>query len=182
MRGAPRTCGASTNGALRSTRRPDDFSIFSTRRRTWSSESTVVVSSCRPARATNTFVGCLMRLADLKLSRRRLRPCGSARRWRALDVRQPRDSRLHPPGCGPGPESEPPVVSRHREEVGPTVVGSPSEGCGNRCAVCRAGSVTGSWFIRSCGAWARESCSCYSALLSIWHQSWSLLPEPPSAC
>ena len=30
----------------------------------------------------------------------------------------------------------PPVVSRHREAVGPTVVGSPSEGCGSRCAVC----------------------------------------------
>jgi len=75
-----------------------------------------------------------------------------------------------------------PVVSRHREEVGPTVVGSPSKGCGGRCAVCRAGSVTGSWFIRSCGAWAPESCSCYSALLSIWHRSWSSLPEPPSVC
>ena len=69
------------------------------------------------------------------------------------------------------PESEPPVVSRHRNEVGPTVGGNPSEGCGSRCGVCRAGSVTGSWSIRCCGALARESCWCYSALLSIWHRS-----------
>ena len=51
------------------------------------------------------------------------------------------------------PRANPPVVSRHREEVGRTVVGSPSGGCGRRCAICRAGSVTGSWLIRSCGAW-----------------------------
>ena len=34
------------------------------------------------------------------------------------------------------PPSRHPVVSRHREEVGPTVDGSPNRGCGSRCAVC----------------------------------------------
>jgi hypothetical protein len=51
---------ASTKGVDRSTRRPDDFSIFSTRSRTSSAVRTVVVSSCTPWRATKTLVGSLI--------------------------------------------------------------------------------------------------------------------------
>ncbi len=46
---------ASTNGLERSTRRPDDLSIRSTRSRTWSAVRIVVVSSGTPSRATKTF-------------------------------------------------------------------------------------------------------------------------------
>jgi len=53
---------ASTNGWLRSTRRPEDFNIRSTRSCSWPGSSTVVVSSLRPARATNTRPGSLIQL------------------------------------------------------------------------------------------------------------------------
>lgn len=55
----PNQMFASTNGVDRSTRRPDDLSIFSTRSRTSSAVRTVVVSSCTPRRAMKTVVGSL---------------------------------------------------------------------------------------------------------------------------
>ena len=51
---------ASTNGVLRSTRRPVVLSIFSTRSRTCASPRIVVVSSERPRRATKTRPGSLI--------------------------------------------------------------------------------------------------------------------------
>ena len=59
---------ASTNGELRSTRRPDDLSIRSTRSRTSSWVSRVVVSSATPLRATKTW----RRLVDPDLLHRRV--------------------------------------------------------------------------------------------------------------
>ena len=44
-------------GELRSTRRPEDFSIRSTRSRTESCDSSVLVSSATPSRATKTREG-----------------------------------------------------------------------------------------------------------------------------
>ena len=55
---------ASTNGVDRSTRRPEDFSIFSTRSRTSSAVRIVVVSSCTPRRAMNTLVGSLIQISS----------------------------------------------------------------------------------------------------------------------
>src|SRR3954451_9470579 len=53
---------ASTNGVDRSTRRPLDFSIFSTRSRTSPDDRMVVVSSLWPRRATNTRPGSLIQV------------------------------------------------------------------------------------------------------------------------
>jgi len=51
---------ASTNGVLRSTRRPVLLSIFSTRSDTWAAVKIVVVSSDLPRRATKTLPGSLI--------------------------------------------------------------------------------------------------------------------------
>ena len=64
---------ASTNGEDRSTRRPEDFSIRSTRSRTWSAVSKVLVSSAVPPRATNTLLGSLIQISStVGSSRKRL--------------------------------------------------------------------------------------------------------------
>ena len=55
---------ASTNGVLTSTRRPDVLSIRSTRSRTSAAVRIVVVSSCRPSRATNTRCGSLIQTSS----------------------------------------------------------------------------------------------------------------------
>jgi hypothetical protein len=55
---------ASTNGCDRSMRRPVGFSIRSTRSRTRSAVSTVVVSSLRPPRAMKTLVGSLTQISS----------------------------------------------------------------------------------------------------------------------
>ena len=55
---------ASTNGVLTSTRRPDVLSIRSTRSRTSAVVRIVVVSSCRPSRATNTRCGSLIQISS----------------------------------------------------------------------------------------------------------------------
>ncbi len=55
---------ASTKGDDRSIRRPDDLSIRSTRSRTWSPVSTVLVSSGTPLRATKTWLGALIQISS----------------------------------------------------------------------------------------------------------------------
>lgn len=54
----------STNGELRSSLRPEFFSIRSTRSRTCASVSTVVVSSLRPCLATKTRPGSLIQISS----------------------------------------------------------------------------------------------------------------------
>ena len=56
--------GIDEGRGLRSTRRPEDFSIRSTRSRTWSCESRVVVSSATPLRATKTRLGSLTQISS----------------------------------------------------------------------------------------------------------------------
>jgi hypothetical protein len=74
-----------------------------------------------------------------------------------------------------------PVACRHREEVGPTVLGSASKGCGSRRGL---PSRFSDWVVRHPVLWGVGSgvMLVLPALLSIWHPSWSSLPEPPSAC
>ncbi len=55
---------ASTNGELRSSRRPEERSMRSTRSRTSASVSIVAVSSVRPSRATNTREGSLIQISS----------------------------------------------------------------------------------------------------------------------
>ena len=55
---------ASTNGVERSTRRPDDLSIRSTRSCTWLPDRIVVVSSLRPRLATKTRPGSLIQISS----------------------------------------------------------------------------------------------------------------------
>ena len=61
---------ASTNGWLRSIRRPLDLSIRSTSSCTCAVVRMVVVSSCRPARATNTRDGSLIQISSTSGSSR----------------------------------------------------------------------------------------------------------------
>ena len=60
----PSGSDASTNGEERSTRRPECCSIRSTSSRTSRSDSTTVVSSGTPSRATNTRVGELIQISS----------------------------------------------------------------------------------------------------------------------
>ena len=55
---------ASTNGEERSTRRPDDFSIRSTKSRTSSAVRIVLVSSAVPPRATKILLGSLIQINE----------------------------------------------------------------------------------------------------------------------
>ncbi len=93
---------ASTNGVLRSTRRPDDFSIRSTRSLTWSCDRMVVVSSATPSRATNTRAGLVdpdlldRRVVEVALQRAEAGHGVPHRARRGLDVgdhRQPTEHR-----------------------------------------------------------------------------------------
>ena len=61
---------ASTNGELRSTRRPEDCSIRSTRSRTSASVSTRPVSSGTPSRATKIASGALIHISSMSGSSR----------------------------------------------------------------------------------------------------------------
>ena len=84
---------ASTKGEERSTRRPDDLSMRSTRSRTWSWLSNVVVSSATPLRATKTRLGSLIQNCPRVIEYR----------WRALasasDVHKCRHVALATTGC-----------------------------------------------------------------------------------
>lgn len=66
----PSASTASTNGELRSTRRPDVFSIRSTKSRTSSSVSKVVVSSATPSLAMKTLFGSLIQISSTRGSSR----------------------------------------------------------------------------------------------------------------
>ena len=66
----PSSSIASTNGVEKSMRRPVLFSIRSTRSRTSSAVSTVVVSSLRPLRATKTRDGSLIQISSTEGSSR----------------------------------------------------------------------------------------------------------------
>ncbi len=78
---------ASTNGVDRSTRRPEDLSIFSTRSRTSSPVRIVVVSSCTPRRAMKTLVGSLIQISSTVGSSRYFcngpKPATASKTWRA---------------------------------------------------------------------------------------------------